>query len=81
MALSPEEIAVLQQRLAEAELARHRLLIGESVTIERHDGRHAEYRPANLAALDAYIAELRRLIAGTKARRRTIRAYQSGTGL
>lgn len=81
MALSTEELALLRERLAEAELARHRLLIGESVTVERHDGRHAEYKPADIRLLDAYISELRRLIACGKPRRRTFRVYQSGTGL
>lgn len=81
MSLTPDEIAVLRARLAEAEEARHLLLVGQSVTLQRHDGRTLEYRAADVSKLEAYIAELRRLIACARPPRRTFRVYQSGTGL
>lgn len=80
MALTSEEITLYTARLAEADEARHQLLIGGSVVIQHHDGRRMEFKPADIRRLDAYIAELRRLLAGTSRPSRTLRVYQSGNG-
>lgn len=81
MALTTEEAVIISARLAEAEAARHQLLIGNAVVVQRHDGRNMEFKPADLRQLEAYIDELRRLLAGTSRSRRTFRAYQSGNGI
>lgn len=81
MALTPEEIVVYTARLAEAEAAYHQVMIGHSITVQRHDGRHVEYSSVNRDSLQAYIAWLRAQIAGTPRARRTFRVTQTGNGL
>jgi hypothetical protein len=58
-------LPTLQQRLDEAIQARHSLAIGKKSVTIGYGTRRVEYTPTTLAQLDAYIAELRREIAGT----------------
>lgn len=44
-----------QQRLAEAEDARHQLALGETVVEVWRDGRRVTYSQAKIADLDAYV--------------------------
>jgi hypothetical protein len=49
-----------QERLDEAEQARHELLTGKSaVSISSSSGKSVSYEKANLAALESYIVGLR----------------------
>lgn len=66
-------MATLQEKLDEAIQARHELLIGRAMVSLGHGERRMEYTAANVKALDTYIAELRRQIAGRPARRGSIR--------
>lgn len=68
----------LQTDLAEAEAARHKLLIGQSVTVRGHGDRRIEYAPADLGKLDAYIADLRRQISGVSRGRNRVRYVVPG---
>ena len=61
-----------QQLLDEATAARHALLTGKARVVCGMGDRRTEYTPANLAALDTYIGELRRALAGKKAARSRI---------
>ncbi|WP_298233634.1 gpW family head-tail joining protein [uncultured Azohydromonas sp.] len=65
-------MATLQEQLAEAEAARHKLLTGTARVSFRHGDRQVEYSKTDLAALESYIAELRRRIAGRMPLRRRI---------
>lgn len=65
-----------EQYLAEAVAARHRLITGtQMVSFTGPNGRSMSYSQANLAALDAYIAELRAAIAGDSVPRRNRISY------
>lgn len=58
-------MATLAERLVEAEDALHRLTIGRAtVEVEDSSGERVKYGFANRAALAAYVADLRRQIAG-----------------
>lgn len=59
--MTPEEKAVLEQRLAAAETAYHNLLIGQQgkVFVDAN-GERIETTPANAGRLQAYIQELKR---------------------
>lgn len=53
-------IAVLRQRLAEAEEALHQLNTGEKVRIfQDQNGERVEYNAASIPKLEAYIAKLK----------------------
>jgi hypothetical protein len=57
------DLATLQQRLAEAEAAYHRLLTGSAVvTIKDQNGELVTYQQASATRLAMYVAELRRQI-------------------
>lgn len=58
-----------QQHLDEALTVRHQLLLGKAMVSLGFGERRVEYTKAELPALDAYIAELRRAIAGKAAPR------------
>lgn len=53
------DTAVLQTRLAAAELALHELSIGARTASLSFDGKSMTYSQTNMGALRAYIAELR----------------------
>lgn len=62
-----------QTDLDEAIAARHKLLTGAaSASVRFADGRAVVYQATNLAALEKYIASLRRTIAGTTRGRSSI---------
>lgn len=63
------DLATLEQWLAEARLARHRLAIGSATVSVRFGDRAVEYSPASVPALDTYIASLERRIAAAKGQR------------
>lgn len=48
--------------LAEAKAARHKLLTGKQIASFSVAGRTVTYTPANLAQLDAHIADLERAV-------------------
>lgn len=56
-----------QEKLDEALAARHALLVGKARVSVGFGDRRVEYTAAALPQLDAYIAELRREIAGASA--------------
>lgn len=68
-------MATTQEKLDEAIEARHQLVVGRGKSSITLGERRVEYTQANLAALDAYIAELRRELSGkpASARRNRIR--------
>lgn len=66
-------MSTLQEKLDEAIQARHELLVGKRAVSIGHGIRRMEYTAANARALDTYIAELRRQIAGRPARRGSVR--------
>jgi hypothetical protein len=58
------DLLTLQNRLAEAENARHQLLTGSrEVTVSLHGFGSTTYTQASISALDKYIGELRGQIA------------------
>jgi hypothetical protein len=58
------DLATLQTRLNEAELAEHKLMVGGGVASVNYEGRGSvTYARADLAKLQAYIAALRAQIA------------------
>lgn len=57
------DLATLQARLAEAESAYHQLLIGKQSVEVQHGDMRRKYTEADVAALSAYIADLRAQIA------------------
>jgi hypothetical protein len=57
------DIAVLKQRLAEAEQAYHRLSIGKSAVTLQENDRKITFTAAKMADLRAYIDDLKRQIA------------------
>lgn len=64
MSLSQETLAIYQSRLADAELAYHRLQIGESAVMVRdQSGDEVRYTAANVSRLRSYISELKVIIA------------------
>jgi hypothetical protein len=72
--LTDAERAALQQRLTDAEQARHELAIGRRASVVSYgqgDGGHraVTYTRTNLAQLDAYIAGLRRQLGHHSPRR------------
>lgn len=57
------DLATLNQRLSEAEAAKHKLLIGQAVvTLRDQNGETVTYQQASIAKLDAYIAYLQQQI-------------------
>ena len=59
-ALTPEETAAYQKRLAEAEDSYHLLRMGQSArTFVDQNGERVEFTVANAARLSAYIIELK----------------------
>jgi len=58
-----------QQHLDEALAVRHQLLLGRATASLSFGERRVEYTKAELPALEAYIAELRRTITGKAPRR------------
>lgn len=65
-----------QQKLDQAIEARHALMIGRRAVMLSADGAQTQYTPAELPALERYIAELRRQLSieqtGQAPRRRRI---------
>lgn len=61
----------VQQRLDDALAARHKLLTGTKMVSVGFGKRQATYQEADLARLDAYIADLRRELAGNPRRGRS----------
>jgi hypothetical protein len=59
----------LDQRLAEARLALHELVLGKRVVKVMVDGQSVEFTPATRADLVAYIADLEAAAAGLAPRR------------
>lgn len=59
-------MATPQEQLAEAEQARHQLILGKAKVSLSLGDRRVEYAASALKDLDNYIAELRRLIAGKR---------------
>jgi hypothetical protein len=58
------DLATLQQRLTEAETARHQILIGSKAEmVDMSNGQRVTYTRVNVDKLDAYIADLRAQIA------------------
>ena len=61
--LTPECKALLMQRLKEAELAYHQLVMGGGIrVIKDQNGEQVEYTSANRQALYSYILQLRSLL-------------------
>ena len=52
-------VETINTRIAEAEDARHRLSLGESVVEVWRDGRRVQYSEVSLPQLDAYIERLK----------------------
>jgi len=64
------DTATLEQRLAEAEDARHWLLTGrQTVTVQASGDKQITYARTELRQLDAYIAELKRRLGQSTGRR------------
>ena len=57
-------MATTQEMLDEALAARHKIMLGKAVVSIAGSGDSVAYSTANISRLDAYIAELRQLIAG-----------------
>ena len=71
MSLSPEEIAVIKARLAEAKKAYHEIMMGKGTAeVRDSDGSSIRYTTANASRLKAYIAELEELLRGCDVQRR-----------
>lgn len=63
MTCSPDTIALLKQRLEQAEQAYHDLMTGQMArVIVDQNGERIEYTAANAYRLSTYIAELKRRI-------------------
>lgn len=63
MALTPTERATYTARLADAEAQLHLVLTGQAARVfVDQNGERIEYTAANASRLQAYIAELRRLL-------------------
>jgi len=75
-------LAQLQTWLSEAEIARHKLRLGNSVELRTYAGRSLKYTAANAGELDAYIADLEAKIAASSGsgKRRMYRIQQTGAG-
>jgi hypothetical protein len=56
---TPDEIALWQAQLAEAEAALHSIVINGGVARMRHGDKSMEWNAQNVGTLRAYIAELR----------------------
>lgn len=68
-----------QQQLTEAEAARHALLTGKAlVSLSGPNGRQLQYAPADLAALETYIAQLKRELGQAPRRRRRYQLVPMG---
>jgi hypothetical protein len=69
------------ERLAEAQDALHQLLTGTlAVSVTDQNGEKVDYRPANRAALERYVADLEAQLAGARTPPHTIR-FQTSKGL
>lgn len=71
------DLATLQLRYAEADLAYHRIMTNQSVVSLSYDGKSATYSRANIGELKAYMADLKSQIAalsGVRVRRGPIYA-------
>lgn len=65
MALSPQDLALTQTRLAEAKAALHQIMIGQGVQrVQDQNGESVTYSTANASRLRSYIAELEALVRG-----------------
>lgn len=62
----------LEQRLAEAEAARHQVAIGKKTVTLSYEGRSVTYTQATLAQLDKYIEDLTIKINGRRSRSRKV---------
>lgn len=68
-----------QQQLTEAEAARHALLTGKAlVSLNGPNGRQLQYAPADLAALETYIVQLKRELGLLPPRRRRYQLVPTG---
>jgi len=68
-----------QQQLTEAEAARHALLTGKAVvSVGGPNGRQLQFAQADLAALETYIAELKRALGLAPRRRRRFHLVPQG---
>ena len=56
---TPDDIALWQQQLTEAEAALHSIVINGGVARMRHGDKSMEWNAQNVGTLRAYIAELR----------------------
>lgn len=60
MTLTPEQTAILQTRLAQAEQAQHELMMGQTARVYvDQNGERVEYAAANAERLRAYILSLK----------------------
>lgn len=58
-----------QEKLAQAEEALHQLMLGKATVTLSYGERRVDYTQADRAALQTYIAQLQRQVAGRPARR------------
>lgn len=58
-----------QEKLAQAEDALHQLMLGKATVTLSYGERRVEYTQADRAALQTYVSQLRRQVAGLKPRR------------
>jgi hypothetical protein len=73
--LTPEETALYQRRLTEAENALHQLLLGKKAVSLSYSGESVTYTQSDEGRLRAYIGELSAALGLTcHARRRGVRA-------
>ncbi|QFS83992.1 gpW family head-tail joining protein [Roseivivax sp. THAF197b] len=67
------DTAILEQNLADAETALHKVMIGQSVTVVSYDGHRTEFTPAMESQLRRYINSLKRQLGqGAGAGSRTV---------
>lgn len=57
------DTTTLRTWLSQAETARHKLVTGSKVERLQHGDKYTQFTPANLAALDSYIASLKSQLA------------------
>jgi hypothetical protein len=63
--------AVLQARLDQAEVAKHKLLVGQSATAVDYDGKKIAYKPTDIGTLNLYIRQLKQELGLTVSSRNT----------
>jgi len=69
------DTALLTTRLSDAQLALHKLMIGQSATATGHDGKSVAFTPADEPKLRAYIAELQKSLNVSGTRRQARRPF------